>query len=132
MSSYFIDTVYALNNFSHMGWKRTLADPPVHVYFQSLWEQQYMTHYKQTCEEFIMTLYTIVYSKMTKCMIDEAIKEVMKLVDWILTEGGMYLHICGGSQSLYKEIAKKTFIYGIGSSLAKATKASWPPLPLIR
>ena len=68
---------------------------------------------------------------MTKCMIDEAIKEVMKLVDWILTEGGMYLHIYGGSQSLYKEIAKKTFIYGIGSSLAKATKASWPPLLLI-
>jgi hypothetical protein len=53
MASYLLDVICARNVFAGMNLSWHVAELPVHVYFNILWENRYKKSYALICDEFI-------------------------------------------------------------------------------
>jgi hypothetical protein len=53
MASYLLDVIYIRNIFTGMNMSWHVIEPPVHVYFDILWENRYKKSYALIYDEFI-------------------------------------------------------------------------------
>jgi hypothetical protein len=63
MASYLLDAMCARNIFSGMNLSWHVAEIPVQVYFNVLWENMYKKSYSLICDEFIECIYFILFKK---------------------------------------------------------------------
>jgi hypothetical protein len=63
MASYLIDVICAKNVFVDRNLSWHVAELPVHVYFNILWENRYNKSYALICDEFIARVYFIIFKK---------------------------------------------------------------------
>jgi hypothetical protein len=63
MASYLLDVICTRNVFVGMNLSWHVAELPVHVYFNILWENRYKNSYALICDEFIANIYFIIFKK---------------------------------------------------------------------
>jgi hypothetical protein len=63
MASYLLDVRCARNVFACMNLSWHVAELPVHVYFNVVWENRYKKSYSLICDEFIARIYLILFKK---------------------------------------------------------------------
>jgi hypothetical protein len=63
MASYLLDVICARNVFADMNLRWHVAELPVHVYFNILWENRYKKSYALICDEFISHIHFIIFKK---------------------------------------------------------------------
>ena len=99
MSSILIDCILCNQPFPGLKciWDRERM--PVYATYRPLWAHQYHSHYREVCEHFIMTLYTLIFQKECDCMSEEAMQAIGEYADYFLTENGMYIQMFGGSKA---------------------------------
>ena len=61
MSSFFIDCILCTQLFPTLKCQWNTDQSPVYVAYQLLWSHNYYSHYKNICEYFIMSLYTLIF-----------------------------------------------------------------------
>ena len=74
---------------------------PVYAAYQLLWAHKYYSHYKNICEYFIMSLYTLIFLVECNCMSKEALNIVQDNGHYYLTKEGLHLWMFGGLRAPY-------------------------------
>jgi hypothetical protein len=101
MASYLLDAMCARNIFADMNIRWHVANLPVHVYSNILWENRYKKSYPLICDEFISLIYFIIFKKEFPRLSVEAKKMIEKVGHWHLDEHkGVWGHWSTTSPSL--------------------------------
>jgi hypothetical protein len=99
MASYQLDVIYARNVFSNMNLSWHIAELPVHVYFNILWENRYNKSYALICNEFITHIYFIILKKECQRLSVAAKKMILKVGHWYLDETKTYIRVFGATEA---------------------------------
>ena len=75
-TTYLMDIVCAMNQFTGFAWHWTPIELPLHTYCSDVWEYSYMKHFTHICDHFMIPLYSLVFKKSTSKIIEES-KEVI-------------------------------------------------------
>jgi DNA segregation ATPase FtsK/SpoIIIE-like protein len=141
MSSYLLDMVCQAHAYPRMGWRWKKSDLPIHVYCQDLWEHKYRVHYQKICDHFLISLFQLLFCARAPCMSEKAMEAISEIDDWFVLENETYIRIYGSTKPphvlpkfvpdklVLQEVAYHTLVHGVGASLSKYKKLSWPPLP---
>jgi hypothetical protein len=79
MASYMLDIICSRNVFADMNLSWHVADLPVHVYFDILWENRYTKSYALICDEFIAQVYFIIFKRECPRLLLAAKKMISKV-----------------------------------------------------
>jgi hypothetical protein len=63
MASYLLDNICDNNPFVGKHWFWNIAGNPVHVYYQSLWENKYKKNCAKICDDFFAHIYKLLFCK---------------------------------------------------------------------
>ena len=133
-----MDVMCANLEFPSLEWKWEPSLPSVHVYCKILWENKYTKDYDQICNKFFLTVYHALFEEEKTCLPLKGQAIVKEFGDWYMTPTGVYIRIVGSTKPphwlphfvtdslLLQEIAYKTFINGVVTSLHKHQKGLWP------
>jgi hypothetical protein len=95
MTSYLLDVIYARNVFTGMNLRWHVAEIPMHVYLNILWENRYKRSYTLICDEFIARVYFILFKKEFPRLTIKAKKMISKVGHWYLEETTTYIRLFG-------------------------------------
>jgi len=95
MTSYLLDVIYARNVFTGMNLRWHVAEIPMHVYLNILWENMYKRSYTLICDEFIARVYFILFKKEFPRLTIKAKKMISKVGHWYLEETTTYIRLFG-------------------------------------
>jgi hypothetical protein len=93
MASYLLDVMCTRNIFIGMNLSWHVAELPVHVYFNVLWENRYKKSYALICDEFIARIYFILFKKECPRLSVAAKKMIAKVGHWYLDEHSTYIRV---------------------------------------
>jgi hypothetical protein len=139
MASYLLDVMCTRNVFTDMNLSCHVADLPVHVYFNLLWEKLYKKYYALICDEFTAHIYFIIFKKEFPRLSATAKKMIGKVGHWYLDERSTYIRVFGatGAQHLLHshvpdrlivgEIYYQTILQGYNATLVKEKKGAFIP-----
>jgi hypothetical protein len=99
MASYLLDVICARNVFTGMNLSWHVAELPVHVYFNILWENRYKKSYALICDEFIARVYFIIFKKECPRLSVAAKKMISKVGHWYLDETTTYIRVFGATDA---------------------------------
>jgi hypothetical protein len=99
MASYLLDVIYARNVFVDMNLSWNVAELPVHVYFNILWENRYKKSYALICDEFIAQIYFILFKKECPRLSATTKKMISKVGHWYLDEHTTYIRVFGATRA---------------------------------
>ena len=63
LSSYVVDFIRSSFGFPTMNWKWTKQNPPIHIYYSTLWEDKCIPLIYEICDQFIGAIYPMLYKK---------------------------------------------------------------------
>jgi hypothetical protein len=113
MASYLLDVMCARNVFAGMNLRWHVAELPIHVYFNMLWENRYKKSYSLICDEFIARIYFILFKKECPRLSRTAKKMIAKVGHWYLDECATYIRVFGATE------------HHISYQLMSQTDSSW-------
>jgi hypothetical protein len=134
MASYLLDVMCARNIFSGMNLSLHVAELPVHVYFNILWENRYKKSYSLICDEFIACIYFILFKKECPRLSAAAKKMISKVGHWYLDEHDTYIRVFRATSTphllpthvpdhlVVGEICYQTILQGYNATLVKDKK----------
>ena len=93
MASYLLDVMFARNVFADINLRWHVAELPVHVYFNMLWENMYKKSYSLIYDEFITRIYFILFKKEFPRLSATAKKMISKVGHWYLDECVTYIRV---------------------------------------
>jgi hypothetical protein len=140
MASYLLDVMCARNVFVDMNLSWHVAELPVHVYFNVLWENKYKKSYSLICDEFIARIYFILFKKECPRLSVAAKKMISKVGHWYLDERATYIRVFGATgaphllpahvpdQLVIGEICYQTILQGYNATLVKDKKRGFHTL----
>jgi hypothetical protein len=99
MASYLLDVMCARNVFTGMNLNWNVAELPIHVYFNILWENSYKKSYALICDEFIACIDFIIFKKECPRLSVEAKKIISKVGHWYLDECSTYVRVFGATRA---------------------------------
>jgi hypothetical protein len=95
MASYLIDFMCTRSVFTGMNLIWHVADLPVHIYFNILWENRYKKSYTLICDKFIARIYFIIFNKECPRLSATTKKMITKVGHWYLDEHSTYIKVFG-------------------------------------
>jgi hypothetical protein len=93
MASYLVHVMCARNIFVAMNLSWHVAELPIHVYFNILWENRYNNSYSLICDEFIACIYFILFKKECPRLSIATEKMISKVGHWYLDERDTYIRV---------------------------------------
>jgi hypothetical protein len=139
MALYLLDVICVRNVFIGMNLSWHVAELPVHVYFNILWENRYKKSYTLICDEFIARIHFIVFKKECSRLSATAKKMVAKVGHWYLDEHTTYIKVFGATRATHLlpahipdllivgEICYQTILQGYNATLVKDKKQDFIP-----
>ena len=106
-----------------------------------LGSHKYHNHYQVISEEFIITLYKLIFLEECPCLSNGALESIKEYGDYFFSEEGTYFRMYGGMKVpsflpkyttdyiAHKEAVKQFFLNGFGIHLFNLKKVVFPPLP---
>jgi hypothetical protein len=140
MASYLLDVMCTRNVFADMNLSWHVAELPVHVYFNILWENRYKKSYALICDEFIARIHFIIFKKECPRLSAAAKKMVAKVGHWYLDERSTYIRVFGATRAphllpahvpdrlVVGEICYQTILQGYNATLVKDKKRGFHTL----
>ena len=99
MASYLLNVMCTRNFFASMNLSWHVAELPIHVYFNMLWENRYKKYYVVICDHFIVPIYLSLFKREYPRLSDEAKKVIVKIGHWYLDKRETYIRIFGATRS---------------------------------
>ena len=99
MSYILVDYILCSQSFLALRCNWDRDGTPVYTAYKLFWAHKYHGYYREICEHFIMSLYTLIFLIECNCMSEEAFKVIEEYGDYYLTEEGMYIRMYGGSRT---------------------------------
>ena len=139
MASYLLDVIWVRNLFSRMDLSWHVAELPVHVYFNILWENRYTKSYALICDEFIARVYFILFKKECLRLSAVAKKMISKVGHWDVDKHTTYIRVFGATRAphllldhvldrlIMGEICYHTILQGYNTTLVKDKKRAFMP-----
>jgi hypothetical protein len=97
MASYLLDVMCARSVFTDMNLGWHVAELPVHVHFNILWENRYKKYYALICDAFIARIHFIIFKKEFPRLFATTKKMVANIGHWYLDECSTYIKVFGAT-----------------------------------
>jgi hypothetical protein len=139
MDSYLLDVMCARKIFIIMNLSWHVAELPVHVCFNILWENMYKKSYSLICDEFIAHIYFIIFKKECPRLLAAAKNMISKVGHRHLDERDTYIRVFRTTRAphillvhvpeclLVGEICYQTILQGYNATLVKDKKRVFIP-----
>jgi hypothetical protein len=139
MASYLLDVMCMRNVFATMNLSWHVAEIPVHVYFNVLWENRYKKYCTLIYDEFIACIYFIIFKKEFPRLSMATNKMIAKVGHWYLDEHSTYIRVFGATKAphllpahvpdrlVMGEICYQTILRGYNTTFVKDKKQAFIP-----
>jgi len=82
MASYLLDAICAGHYFPGMTWEWLLTEPPIHIYYNFLWEHEYNANSHKICNKFFALLTATLTCESVTCLSKQARKVLEQIGYW--------------------------------------------------
>ena len=91
LSGYVMDVFCATSSFPTMGWDWTKTSPLVHMYSSTLWEDNFIPHIYEICDQFIGSMYEKKFKGDAPTFSERAKALISLMGDWYVGESFSYI-----------------------------------------
>jgi hypothetical protein len=139
MASYLLDVMCARNVFADMNLRWHVAELPVHVYFNILWENRYKNLMHSSAMNSSPTFILLFLRRNAQDYLQTAKKMIEKVGHWYLDERSTYIRVFGATRAphllpahvpdrlVVGEICYQTILQGYNATLVKDKKRAFIP-----
>ena len=75
-------TVCASFSYLDMNWHWTKENPPIHIMYSNLWEDNYRPHTYDICDNFISDVHLDIFKKNAPRLFENALSLVATMGNW--------------------------------------------------
>lgn len=141
-SSFLLDALCASNQFPALKWAWTPKCPPIHIYCQALWRENYYREMYDICNHFMAPAHKMIFGVEMPRISEVGREAISETGNWYLLKNFTYIRIVGilvasnmlpkyvPNQILLKEFAFQIFEIGHTVSLIRRKVKAWPEMPI--